>query len=116
VAMPRSRKVRALLAYLALNPRPVSRSKLCDFLWDVPNDPRGELRWCLSKLRGMLDDDTSARVVTGDDQVTLDLSTAKVDVLEIERAAHTGFENLPPAELARLCDRFAGDVLDGVEI
>ena len=116
VAMPRSRKVRALLAYLALSPHPVSRSRLCDFLWDVPNDPRGELRWCLSKLRGLLDDDASARVVTGDDHVKLDLSNVRVDVLDIERAAKTGFGNVEPAELAALCDRFSGDVLDGVEI
>jgi DNA-binding SARP family transcriptional activator/Tfp pilus assembly protein PilF len=112
VPMPRSRKVRALLAYLALSPRPVSRTRLCDVLWDVPNDPRGELRWCLSKLRGLLE----ARVVTGDDQVRLDLSNARVDVVDIERAARTGFENIPQAELAQLCDRFSGDVLDGVEL
>ena len=56
VPLPRSRKVRALLAFLALGLGPVSRSRLCDLLWDVPNDPRGELRWCLSKLRGVLDD------------------------------------------------------------
>lgn len=113
VSMPRSRKVRGLLAYLALSPHPVSRSRLCDLLWDVPNDPRGELRWCLSKLRGLLDNE---RVVTADDQVGLDLSDAKVDVLDIERAARTGFHNIPPTELGQLCDRFAGDVLEGVEI
>src|SRR5215470_18817373 len=56
LAVPRSRKVRALLGFLALAPCPVSRSRLCDLLWDVPNDPRGELRWCLSKLRALLDD------------------------------------------------------------
>ena len=39
-ALPASRKVRALLAYLALAPRAVGRSHLCELLWDVPNDPR----------------------------------------------------------------------------
>ena len=53
--LPASRKVRALLGYLALASRPVTRSQICELLWDVPNDPRGELRWCLSKLRGVLD-------------------------------------------------------------
>ena len=114
--MPRSRKVRALLAYLALSPHPVSRSRLCDLLWDVPNDPRGELRWCLSKLRGLVDEENCARVVTEDDKVQLDLSNASVDVIDIERAARTGFDKIPQAELAELCDRFTGDVLDGVEI
>src|SRR4051812_18870361 len=54
VDLPASRKVRALLAYLALAPGPVPRSRICDLLWDVANDPRGELRWCLTKLRKIL--------------------------------------------------------------
>lgn len=33
--LPRSRKVRALLAFLVLEGRPVARSRLCDLLWDV---------------------------------------------------------------------------------
>jgi len=115
VPMPRSRKVRALLAYLALSPQPVTRSRLCDVLWDMPNDPRGELRWCLSKLRGLLDD-RRARVVTQDDQVGLDLSGAQVDVVDVDRAARIGFDKISVPELGQLCDRFVGDVLDGVEI
>src|ERR1700748_1268597 len=53
--LPASRKVRGLLAYLSLAPHAVTRSQLCELLWDVPNDPRGELRWCLSKLRSIVD-------------------------------------------------------------
>ena len=64
--MPRSRKVRTLLSFLALEARSLPRSRLCDLLWDVPNDPRGELRWCLSKLRGLLDDADRRRVITAD--------------------------------------------------
>src|SRR5580700_8249193 len=62
VPLPRSRKVRALLAFLALGGASYSRSRLCALLWDVPNDPRGELRWCLSKLRALLDDPGRRRV------------------------------------------------------
>ena len=63
-----SRKVRALLAYLALATRPVARSTLCEMLWDVPNDPRGELRWCLSKIRGLVG---PRHVVARDDTIAL---------------------------------------------
>ncbi len=56
LALPASRKVRALFAYLALAPHAVARSRLCELLWDVPNDPRGELRWCLSKIRVLVDE------------------------------------------------------------
>src|SRR5262249_35033137 len=33
-----------------------------------------------------------------------------------ERAARDGFENVSRAELGALCDRFAGDLLDGADI
>ena len=55
LALPASRKVRALFAYLALAPLPVPRSQLCELLWDVPDDPRGALRWSLSRLRALVD-------------------------------------------------------------
>ena len=47
VALPSSRKTRALLAYLAVTDRAVRRDHLCSMLWDVPDDPRGALRWSL---------------------------------------------------------------------
>src|SRR5688572_5783048 len=87
VPLPRSRKVRALLAFLALAHAPLSRSRLCDLLWEVPNDPRGELRWCLSKLRSILDDGDRRRVVaSGDALIALDLSDCVVDVVEVDHA------------------------------
>src|SRR5262245_9549245 len=91
--LPASRKVRALLAYLALAPRPVSRRQLCELLWDAPSDPRGELRWCLSKLRGSLG---AARLISDGDAVRLDLSDCFADVPEVERAAKRGFEAIAP--------------------
>lgn len=90
-ALPPSRKVRALLAFLALEPNPASRSRLCDLLWNVPNDPRGELRWCLSKLRGLVDDAEHRRVVTSArDLIALDLSDCFVDALEVGPGCKSG--------------------------
>ena len=51
LALPQSKKTRALLAYLAVTGRPHRRERLCSLLWDIPDDPRGALRWSLSKLR-----------------------------------------------------------------
>jgi len=90
--LPASRKVRALLAYLALTPHAVGRARLCELLWDVPNDPRGELRWCLSKIRGLLDEPARRRVQTCGDTITLDLADCFVDVIEVARAAQEGIE------------------------
>ena len=89
LALPSSRKVRAMIAYLALAPHPVARGHLCELLWDVPDDPRGELRWCLSKIRRVLDEPGRRRVETGDDTVRLDLGDCVVDVIEIG-AGHAG--------------------------
>ena len=117
VALPASRKVRALLAYLALAPHAVSRSQLCELLWDVPNDPRGELRWCLSKLRGILDEPGRRRVrCTRDDTIQLDLADCFVDAIEIARATQEGIETLPPERLRTLSALFDGEFLEGLEI
>src|SRR4051794_15509830 len=43
--LPPSRKTRALLAYLALTRHRHRRERLCEIFWDVPDDPRGSLRW-----------------------------------------------------------------------
>src|SRR4029079_14426206 len=94
VGLPASRKVRALFAYLALAPRPVARTQLCEMLWDVPNDPRGEVRWCLSKIRSMVDLPSRPRVQTRDDTIALDLADCFVDVIEIARATKEGIETL----------------------
>jgi DNA-binding SARP family transcriptional activator/TolB-like protein len=117
VALPRSRKVRALLAYLALGQGSVSRSRICDLLWDVPNDPRGELRWCLSKLRALLDDGDRRRVVTtGQELVTLDLSDCRVDAVEIDHAVKSGIEQVASTRLRELRDMFGGELLESMEL
>jgi DNA-binding SARP family transcriptional activator len=116
VALPASRKVRALLAYLAVAPHAVARSQLCELLWDVPNDPRGELRWCLSKIRSVVDGPGRSRVDARGDAVRLDLSDCRVDAAEIAQAATDGFETLSPDRLRALAALFVGDFADGLEI
>ncbi|RWM30914.1 BTAD domain-containing putative transcriptional regulator [Mesorhizobium sp.] len=116
VVLPASRKLRALLAYLTLAPHPVSRSRLCELLWDVPNDPRGELRWCLSKLRAALDEPDLRRVETEGDAVALRLADIRVDALEAAEAAAEGIDTLGLERLRSLLQLFAGDFLDGLEL
>lgn len=116
LALPPSRKLRALIAYLALAPNAVMRSHLCELLWDIPNDPRGELRWCLSKARGLLDEPGHRRVETVQDAVRLDLSDCRVDVIDIDVAMREGLGNADPERLRALSAMFAGDFLEGLEI
>lgn len=116
LALPASRKVRALFAYLSLAPQAVARSQLCELLWDVPNDPRGELRWCLSKIRGFVDEPGRRRVDTQADAVRLDLAGCFVDAIEIARAAQERIATITPERLRTLAALFAGDFLEGLEI
>ncbi|MDM0107405.1 transcriptional regulator [Variovorax sp. J22R24] len=117
LALPASRKVRALLAYLALARRDTSRSHLCELLWDVPGDPRGELRWCLSKLRAVLDEPGRTRVVTNGDGVSLDLADCGVDALQVTEALQQGVAALPADRLQALSALFgARDFLEGLDL
>ena len=111
--LPASRKVRALLAYLALTPRATSRSRLCDLLWDSTNDPRGELRWHLSKLRGSVG---TWRIACNEDAVRIDLKDSFVDALEVERAAQLGIGTLASEQARALLMLFSGDFLEGLEV
>ena len=114
--LPSSRKVRALLAYLALSQRAVGRSRLCEIFWDVPDDPRGELRWCLSKLRGILDEPDQRRVITTGGTVALDLADCTLDVADIAAADRKGMSTLAADALEALSELFAGDFLEGLEV
>ncbi|MGQ0530241.1 MAG: transcriptional regulator, partial [Panacagrimonas sp.] len=116
LVLPASRKLRALFAYLALAPRPVGRNALCELLWDGPNDPRGELRGCLSKIRSAIDVAGGRRVLTPDDTVQLDLRGDRVDAIEIERAIARGIEPLTAERKRDLVALFAGDFLEGLEL
>ena len=54
VAPPRGHKAWAVLAYLLLTQRPVSRTQLAGLVFGDADDPRGALRWTLAQLRRAL--------------------------------------------------------------
>lgn len=80
LALPASKRARALLAYLALTARPHRRDRLCEVFWEIPDDPRGALRWALSKLRGVVNDEDADRLVADRERVALDTAAIDVDV------------------------------------
>lgn len=104
--LPRSKKCRALIAYLAANPRPQRREHLCETLWDVPDDPKGALRWSLSKLRRVLGD----ALVADRAAVSIDRSAAAVDLDALESIEGADTEALEA--LAAACGGTFGEDLD----
>ena len=85
LALPASRKTRALCGYLALVDQKHSRQSLCELLWEIPDDPRGALRWSLSKLRGILNRSEQVLLTYGD-WVELERKGLQVDVVDLQRA------------------------------
>lgn len=92
VDLPASRKTRALLAYILLTDRPQRREHLCDLLWDEgPDDPRGALRWSLSKLRPVVDRGRR-RLIADRETVAIDREDIVVDL----QRAHQALDAEPP--------------------
>jgi DNA-binding SARP family transcriptional activator/pimeloyl-ACP methyl ester carboxylesterase len=115
VALPRSQKTRALLAYLVMTGRAQQRERLCGMFWDVTDDPRGALRWSLSKLR-VLDDEDAPRIVADRQTVAFEPAGATVDALEVRAAAAGGVDGLSTARLRELVALYRGDFLEGLEL
>jgi len=114
--LPPSRKTRALLAYLAVTGRPQRRERLCSLLWDLPDDPRGALRWSLSKLRVLVNDPGAARIVADRETVRFDPQGAHIDLLDLRRRASGGLETTATKDLASLAHAFGGEFLAGMEL
>jgi DNA-binding SARP family transcriptional activator/TolB-like protein len=113
---PPSRKVLALLAYLAMVARPVSREKLCELLWDVADDPRGELRWCLSKLRPLVNGPKAIRVIADRKQVHIETNSFDVDALLVARHTQATLNSGSSSSLRSLLALFRGDFLEGLSV
>jgi pimeloyl-ACP methyl ester carboxylesterase/DNA-binding SARP family transcriptional activator len=113
VPLPASRKTRALLAYLALTARPQRRDRLCEVLWDVPDDPRAALRWSLNKLRPIVNDVACDRLVADRERVALQVADIEIDVRAIEGRID---EAESVVELSALAERLAEPLLEGLDL
>jgi DNA-binding SARP family transcriptional activator/TolB-like protein len=114
--LPPSRKVRGLLAYLAMAPRPVTREKLCELFWDVADDPRSELRWCLSKLRLLIDAPTTTRLIADRERVRIDTNSLDIDAISLTRSAQMTLTSGSSGDLQSLKALFRGDFLEGLSV
>lgn len=112
--LPRSRKTRALLGYLALTGRSHRREQLCDLFWDVTDDPRAALRWSLTKLRKVLETAGASCLSATRTHVHVQLPPGSLDVDALRAAARRGFETLADAELEALAVRCQGELLEGL--
>ncbi len=81
--LPKSRKTRALLAFLALEPKAHARSALCEWIWPDTADPRAGLRWSLTKLRDLLPESGVTLLETSRDSVGINWTHVHTDVAAV---------------------------------
>ncbi len=112
VDLPASKKTRGLLGYLLSSPRPRSRSELCDLLWQEAEDPRGALRWSLSKLRTTLGPET---ILANRNTVELNAAAIDVDVAHFG-AVYGDVESNTTDTLLAIEMLYRGEFLNGLEL
>ena len=119
LALPPSKKTRALLAYLVATGRPHRRERLCSLLWEVPDDPRGALRWSLSKLRALVDQpDGSTRILADRETVAFAAEGAGCDLHALRAlAARPGALDAAPTDRLRaVAETVRGEFLEGLDL
>jgi DNA-binding SARP family transcriptional activator/SAM-dependent methyltransferase len=114
--LPPSRRTRALLAYLVLEPREHTRDRLVSLLWELSDDPRAALRWCLSRLRPVVDDESRKRLLADRERVRLDLSAVDFDLARGLALAERGLASGSRAALELALEAFRGELLEGLEL
>ncbi len=114
--LPPSRKTRALLAYLVATGRPHRRDRLCTIFWEIPDDPRGALRWSLSRLRGLVDDANARRIIADRESVSFQPHRADIDLVSLRERMKNGVLSLSVEELERMAAMFRGEFLEGIDL
>lgn len=113
--IPGSRKTRALLGYLLLQQRSVTREHLCELLWPHPDNPRAALRWSLTKLRPALMEMTH-HLVTDRNSVQITGFDDRVDLCRVDRLLKSPLDKIPTPDLLAAAGLFHGELLEGLEI
>jgi pimeloyl-ACP methyl ester carboxylesterase/DNA-binding SARP family transcriptional activator/class 3 adenylate cyclase/tetratricopeptide (TPR) repeat protein len=114
--LPPSRKTKALLAYLAVTARPQRRERLCEIFWDLPDDPRGSLRWSLSKIRSILKSDGDDPLEADRNSVLLRPNAIETDYSTVMNLGPAQFDHLPLDRMETLAGLFRGRFLEDLSM
>lgn len=114
IAMPASRKARAVLGYLVATARPIRRERLCELFWDLPDDPRASLRWALSKLRGVVNRGGENRIVADRERVLFVPNNALVDLHSIRAKLFDEPDSVPVPEMRAMAEKLERRFLEGL--
>jgi pimeloyl-ACP methyl ester carboxylesterase len=112
VALPQSKRARALLAYLRADGRRHRRERLCAMLWELPDDPRAALRWSLSRC-GRWSTCPSGRASwpTATRSASI-MPPSKIDLVALRSAVAEGLDGLSTERRIALADTCRGPFLE----
>ena len=110
--LPASRKTRALLGYLAAEDKPIRRDRLTHLFWEVPDDPKGALRWSLSKLRGALGDEA---IIADRESATLDPAVIGSDFARLKELV-ADLAGAPSEALEQICAAASGPFMEDLDL
>ena len=116
VVLPASKKARALLGYLVVTGHPHTRERLAELLWDAPDDPRAQLRWCLWKLKPLLGRGRSSHLTADREAVAFDGGGADVDLARLRSLLGGKVEQATTAALEEAASCFRGELLEGLDL
>ncbi len=114
IALPASKKARALLAFLVATGRPHRRERLCEMFWDLPDDPKAALRWALSKLRSAGGTPERTRIVADRERVHFNLDGVDIDITNIYARLREA-DDITIDELAVMAESLDSRFLDGLD-
>jgi DNA-binding SARP family transcriptional activator/tetratricopeptide (TPR) repeat protein len=114
--LPASKKARALLGYLVVTGRQHSRERLAELLWDAPDDPRAQLRWCLWKVKPLLTRGSASHLSADRESVAFDPSDTQVDLLRLRSLLAGGVERATTSGLEEAAACFRGELLEGLDL
>ena len=116
VSLPASKRTRALLGYLVATGTAQLRQTLCDLLWDGPDDPRGALRWSLSKLRSVTDDEFRRRLDADREHVGFVADDTDIDTRRVQVLFGADAMAAPTEILEAGATLLQGEFLDGLDL
>ena len=114
LALPPRRRLARSWATLVVCAQPQPRQRLCELL-ERPDDPRAALRWSLSKLRPVVDDDDHVRIVADRDHIAFQARGAAIDLaFVVETARDAGNASLEALKVA--AELPTGELLEGLDL
>src|SRR5690606_2052581 len=96
--------------------RPQRRERLCEMFWEIPDDPRGALRWSLSKIRQIVENGDGSILEADRNTVHLNRGGILLDAAPLRGLGLRDIEALATDRLEALAGAFRGRFLDDLSL